>query len=115
MPKKLTFEFVQKYFKEQSCELLETEYINSKTKMKYCCSCGNNSKITFKNFKKGHRCMKCSGTPKLTFEYIKQFFKERNCELLETEYINTDTKIKYLCECGNESVIIFDSFTPLKI
>jgi hypothetical protein len=28
MPKKLTFEFVNNYFKEQKCKLLETEYIN---------------------------------------------------------------------------------------
>ena len=26
MGKKLTFEYIQNYFKEQKCELLETEY-----------------------------------------------------------------------------------------
>ena len=34
MGKKLTYEFVQKYFKDQKCELLEIEYKNSITKMK---------------------------------------------------------------------------------
>ena len=32
--KKHTFDYVKKYFEEHSCELLETEYINSKIRMK---------------------------------------------------------------------------------
>ena len=34
---KFTYEYVYNYFKEQKCKLLETEYINSSTKMKYKC------------------------------------------------------------------------------
>lgn len=45
MPSKLTYEFVKQYFKEQKCELLETEYINANTKMKYVCVCKNESYI----------------------------------------------------------------------
>jgi hypothetical protein len=56
---KLTYEYVYNYFKEQKCELLETFYVNCKTKMRYICSCGNISKITFSCFRSGHRCNKC--------------------------------------------------------
>jgi hypothetical protein len=53
--KKLTYESVKKYFEDQGCELLSTEYKNSRTKMIYCCSCGNESEILWSNFKKGNR------------------------------------------------------------
>jgi very-short-patch-repair endonuclease/predicted SPOUT superfamily RNA methylase MTH1 len=107
---KYIYEDVYNYFKEQGCELLETEYINYDSKMKYICSCGNKSQITFHNFKNHKRCMKCSGNEKLTYEYVYNFFKNQNCDLISTEYINANTKMKYLCKCGNESKITFSSF-----
>jgi hypothetical protein len=108
--RKLTFEFVQKYFKEQNCELLETEYINNSTKMKYRCNCGSNSEIIFNNFKKGSRCQQCAGNEKYTYEFVQNYFKKQNCELLSNEYINTDFKMKYICECKNKSEISFYNF-----
>jgi ferritin len=82
MPKKLTFEFVQKYFKEQGCKLLETKYINSNTKMNYKCKNNHITSITWDNFKQGYRCITCSGREKLTFEFVQKYFKEQDCELL---------------------------------
>jgi len=108
--RKLTYDYVYNYFKEHDCELLEKKYKNSLTKMKYKCSCGNNSEINFGNFQKGKRCMECGGTEKFTFEYVFNFFKECNCELLETEYNNVFTKMKYKCNCGNISKNNFDNF-----
>lgn len=110
MSKTLTYEYVKNYFIEQSCELLEHEYINSKTKMKYICKCGNNSNIDWNHFKQGKRCMKCGGSEKLTLEYVKKFFKEQRCKLLEIEYINANSKMKYICECNNESNISWSNF-----
>ena len=110
MPKKLTYEYVKNYFTEQGCELLDTEYINNSTKMKYICKCKNEAYIVFGHFKQGKRCMKCSGKEKLTLEYVKTFFKQQDCELLEKVYTNSNTKVKYLCKCGNDSSISFDNF-----
>lgn len=171
MTRKLTFEFVQKYFKEQDCELLSKEYINSRTKLKYKCNCGNESEIRFKDYKsgsrckmcsenrkklsydyvkkyfqkqgceleehinfisksiltykcicgnineirwgdfqQGHKCRKCCGSEKHTFEYVQKYFKEQNCKLLEMEYTNSSTDMKFICECGNESIITFNVF-----
>jgi len=104
------FNSVKNFFKEQGCKLLETEYINSKTKMKYICKCGNESEIRFNDLKNGVRCMKCSGNEQLSYEYVQNFFKEQECQLLETEYINNCTNMKYICTCGNTSKIIFSSF-----
>lgn len=60
--KKVTFsyEYVYNYFKENNCLLLSENYINSKQKLKYKCSCGNISYIEFRNFKRGMRCKICS-------------------------------------------------------
>jgi len=101
--KKYTLEDVQQYFEDNNCKLLATEYIGAHTPMKYECSCGNSDcKISFSSFKQGHRCMRCSGKEKPTFEFVYNYFKERDCLLLETEYKNAHAKMKYRCKCGNK-------------
>lgn len=59
MPKKLEYNYVYDCFKKQGCELLEKEYINCSTKMRYRCSCENISETTFAHFLTGKRCKKC--------------------------------------------------------
>lgn len=111
MTKTLTFEYVKNYFKENKCELLDLTYINTMTKMKYKCICGNKSEIIFNNFKKGQRCKGClKNDRKHSFEYIYNFFKEQKCELLETEYTNAHTNMKYKCIYLNDSEIRFNNF-----
>jgi len=106
------FEEVKQYFKDHNCKLLETEYKNANTPMKYECSCGNSDcKITFGNFKEGKRCIECSGSKKYTFEEVKQYFEDHGCLLLETEYINANTPMKYECSCENSDCkITFSHF-----
>ena len=36
-----------------------------------------------------------SNGKKYTYEYVKQYFLDHRCELLETEYINNNTKMLY--------------------
>ncbi len=110
MSKKFTLEYVKQCFKEQKCEMLEKEYKSNRTKMRYKCSCGNISEIVFSKFKRGQRCTECSGSKKHTYEFMKIYFKERGCELLEKKYKNCGTKMNYKCNCGNISKISFDSF-----
>lgn len=47
---------------------------------------------------------------RLQFNFVKQFFADQGCELLEKTYRNARTKMKYRCSCGNLSSIVFDSF-----
>ena len=104
--RRLEFKDVYKYFEDHDCELLETEYKNCETPMKFRCICGNKKcKITFHSFKKGTRCKRCmkhGSTKKLTYEEVQQYFEDHDCELLEKEYKNANTKMKYRCDCGNE-------------
>jgi hypothetical protein len=170
--RKKSIEQVKSYFAENNCELLESVYINAKTKMRYKCLCGRTSYINLNNFKNGKKCgcdknvgkrlkvedikkiveekgykfincdfvkskhlveyvCKCGNYKKnqiqtirksngcsnclrskfsFDYDYVKSFFAEKGCELLSTTYINARTKLKYRCNCGNESEIVFDSF-----
>lgn len=110
MGKKLTYEYVYNYFKEQGCELLEDEYKNSQKSLQYICKCGYITKTSFSNFKRYHNCKNCVGMKKQSFEYVYNYFKEQGCELLDTEYINSKTKMKYKCSCGNIHSSRFSKF-----
>jgi len=115
MSNKLTYECVKGYFKENGCELLEKKYKKVKTKIKYKCSCGNVSKIRFSDFMRGRRCRKCGAEKNakkfsFNYEFVKNYFKEQGCEMLDDNYKNARTHINYRCSCGNISKIVFDSF-----
>jgi len=111
----LTYEYVYNYFKEQGCELLEKEYINSQTRMNYKCNCNNKTSISFSKFKSGQRCKECGFKKlgnycKLSYEYILNQFKKNDYELLETKYINNQTNMKYRCNNNHESYIKYADF-----
>lgn len=44
------------------------------------------------------------------FETVKEYFEERNCRLVSTEYKRAKDKLDYICECGTEAKITFDKF-----
>ena len=115
MGQKFEYEEVKRFFEENNCKLLSKEYKNARTHLKYQCSCGNISQIIFDSFRSGHRCKKCATIKNaqnqtFSYEFVYNYFKDQGCELLEKEYINCKTKIKYKCSCGNISQIVFRSF-----
>lgn len=114
--RKLSFEQVKATFKENGCELLETKYINSKTKMLYKCKCGNISRMSYENMRTGQHCRLCSykktaeSLRKYTLEDVSEIFKAQGCQLLEKEFNNINDVLKYNCVCGRVSKIRLDSF-----
>ena len=114
-----TYEYVYNYFKERGCKLTSKEYVNNRTPLDYICSCGNPSKITFKNFKGGNRCKKCiKNNPKRknwnafmkTMDFVKGFFTEMHCKLLSPTFNNDKDKLNFICSCGKEDTITFGAF-----
>jgi hypothetical protein len=101
---KLSYEHIKNVFEKQGCELLSTEYVNSTTKLKYKCICGYITEIRWSDFQQGSRCIKCSNRERHVYNDVYNYFKEQNCELLETKYIN------FICECGEKSFITFNAF-----
>lgn len=113
---KLAYSEVKQYFEDNGCILLEPEYINAHTKMKYICSCGNNkASIEFTNFRSGQRCRAC-GTQRATnkhkhkFETVRDIFTKNGCVLLEEKYDTAHTPMNYQCSCGVRSKISFVNF-----
>jgi hypothetical protein len=96
-------EYVRDFFEVNACELLELEYKNAGQKLRYMCSCGNESTITFRKFKGGQRCFKCSGSEKLSIDDARKRFSKYGYTLLDKEYVNGKTKLSYICKCGRLS------------
>ena len=98
---RLTFEEVREEFRKKGYTLLETEYINCNTPMRFFCNAHPNLElfVSYNNFIHGTGCSRCLGKKyiKPTFQEVKALFIERNYELLETEYINNDTPMHYIC------------------
>jgi hypothetical protein len=96
---KLTYNHIKQTFKENGYELLETEYINSRTKMRYICPKHPDKElyITYTNLYSGKGCPYCGNNAKKSFEEVKKLFGDRGYELLENQYINSLTKMKYKC------------------
>jgi hypothetical protein len=113
--KRHSYEFVKKTFESNGCKLIDTKYKNNETKLRYVCSCGNESKIRFSDFQNGGRCKSCvmdrKKTRLLTFEYVSTYFEDNGCKLLTTTYTGNTQKLKYICICGNMSETIFNSFS----
>jgi len=111
MSKKLTQEYVKNIFENKGCLLL-SEYINNSTPLYYKCSCGNATRSVLRKFvNKTGGCRKCrTSYSRLNIDYVKGVFEDNNCKLLEKIYINSKTKMKYICQCGNISEITFNNF-----
>ena len=136
----LNIDEVQTIFKNAECTLISKVYINTKTKLEYICNCGSNeiNMITLESFKKGIRCKNCRTTrrnktltekygdnfkditmsgvkeyiknKKHTFEFVKKYFDDNNCTLLDQEYIDETKKLRYICVCGKEWNTTFKDF-----
>lgn len=69
----------------------------------FMCECGNIGCTTPHSLLKGARCAICAGNKKKTTEdFIKQMQKVNPIIKIIGEYINTETKIDYICECGEK-------------
>jgi len=109
---KRTTEEVAKHFREHGCELLG-EYTGALNKMKYRCSCGQTSEITWNNFTKGKRCGYCvkyGQKKKMSLKQVQKIFKDRGCQFLDSEYKGVHYKHHYRCVCGYEAKISFAAF-----
>ena len=105
MGKKLSFEEVKKLFDDKGYILLETEYVNAHTKMKYVCPKHKDKgvqEITANSIRSGKGCRYCgferiADLYRLSLDDVKSIFEERGYELLEDEYVNNNTPMKYIC------------------
>lgn len=115
MRKKWNIENVKSYFEEKGCTLLETVYVNNKVPMRYICECKEESDIAFAEFLVEKRCWECGVKKRAdknrhSFEFVKKFFEDQGCVLLEENYIDNKTKMRYICAKGHHRETRFDKF-----
>jgi len=80
---------------------LSTEYINSKTKLKWECAEGHRWHAKLNSIQQGRWCMKCSGSEKKSIQEMQEIAIARGGYCLSTEYINNKTKLSWECNEGH--------------
>lgn len=109
---KWNIEEVKKFVKSNSeCILLEKQYINNTTKMKFKCKCGEIFETSFQKFKDRNKrqCNKCgiklrSKSTTISFKEQKDRIESKTgLKVLDdgSNYENGFSKIKLLCSCGD--------------
>lgn len=89
---------------ELKCQLsgvvYHSGYINADEPFNYICSCGNITKGRLGNIVQGKKCSSCGDQlEKLTTEIVQQRLLKLGL-ILVGEYINSKTKVRYICRCG---------------
>lgn len=117
--KKWDIEKVRLYVEKNSnCRLLSAEYINTKSKLKFLCSCGNKFEVSLTTFihQNKRQCNLCGNSRKSqykkhTLNYVKEFIETNSDSiLLSTEYINSKEKLELQCQCGEMFEVTFSDF-----
>lgn len=94
---KLTLEQVRESFNKEDYTLLSKRYVNVYSKLEYRCPKGHEHAITWSGWKKGNRCLTCAGQIKPSLEFVIETFEKEGYTLLSKEYINSKTKLNYIC------------------
>lgn len=93
-------------FNDRGYHLVSTEYISAKTKLEYICPKHQeygSQYITYNNIKCGFGCKYCGAERvaekrRLDFEEVRRVFETHDMILLEQEYKNAETPLKYVCK-----------------
>lgn len=103
-------EVIKQYFESEGCKVLSDNIEGSDVKVRYIALCGHENKNTYTKFKggTGRLCNRCSKSIRYEYDYVREVFENEGCELLEEEYINCKTPMKYLALCGHESYTTLD-------
>lgn len=112
---RLSFDAVRGYFNDHGYELLEAGYAKSSSRLTCLCPSGHRTQISYNHFQQGRRCVQCADIAngrrlRLNLDDVSRRFTEAKCRLLETDYVSNKTPMRYICECGGESVIALTSF-----
>ena len=93
------YEYVFQKFQEKGYRLLETEYIDSYTRMRYECVLHKNKETTmsYNDLQQGTGCPHCAGNTKKEKEEVWSLFAENGYEILNQPYEGSNKKLKYVC------------------
>ena len=111
---KVTIERIKTEFENIGYVLISTEYIARGKPLKCKCDKNHDYSISWAGFKYyGRRCSTCNPPVtliKITIDFIKQEFAKVNYVLTSTIYVNSITKLKYVCSNDHTSEISWNAF-----
>jgi len=99
---------VKHLFDNEDYELLGHEKNEKgRTVYNFICPKGHKGSVFLYQFKNGTRCKKCriqesSNRQRYSIDEVNELIADQGCKVIG-EYVNFDTKVKYICSCGNES------------
>lgn len=121
--KRLSYEEVKRFVEVESgsgCELISESYLNTRSRLKFKCSCGEAFETEWRSFlservnkRQCDSCGSSTGATKRrdTLEAIKRFVNaESDCELISREYEHSHAKLKFKCKCGESFETLWGNF-----
>jgi len=99
--KRHTYLEVKNIFLKEGYNLLEKEYINNETKMKFKCPNGHIHSMHLNNFLNGNRCAYCAGLVTRSLQEVQKMFTKEKYILLNTIYKSNVHPLKIKCDKGH--------------
>lgn len=123
----LSLDELRKRVAEKGLTLISDYYKNPQTKIKVMCSCGEIFETTYDSIRVNNNqygvmlCEECNkersrNRHKAPYEEIKKYFEDNGCVLLskKEEYLNNNSKLRYIAKCGHEHITQFQPFKRSK-
>lgn len=110
MCKKLTIEFIRETFEKDGCTLLTTEYLNNKQILSIRLINGDEYDTTWLSWQQGKRPWRASQNLQPTIDEIYKSFSAKGYILLSKEYINSKTKLEFICDRGHKHSMLWSSW-----
>ena len=108
---KLTSRYIENVMAVEGYKLL-SKYINSKTPISLLCDKNHACNMTYGMWRSGVRCKTCSDENRRSgiLNTIRNEFDKEGYTLLSTKYINTESKLKFICNNEHVSDISWHSW-----
>ena len=108
--RKLTIQHAHDFAEPKGWECLSTEYIGTKSHLKWRCSKNHEWDTTFNSIKNNNSgCPKCAGKAKGSIEECKAFAISKGWKCLSDTYENSYTQLKWRCSENHEWSASFNS------
>ena len=107
--RRIDFNTIIKSFESEGYVLLSDglHYSNNRHKLDYICPRGHKHNISWTKWQQGERCYYCNGSVKKTIEDVREGFEKEGYVLLTTDYINSRSKLEYICPRGHKHSMVW--------
>lgn len=107
--KRVTYQQVKDYIKQQGYILLSEKYRNAHSKLDIECPEKHQYQVKWNDFQQGHRCPYCAGLV-ITCKQVKKYIEQQGYTLLSQKYQNSKTKLNIQCDEGHTYNATWGSF-----